>query len=881
LAGWERGGFSQRNRDNAGRRSRFIWDFNGMREIDYTASVTFLSKLFALSEDLVELRAIPNDGGGVKARAFIGQGGAADLLRFCEVYDIPGVAVYFGCSTRKPGSRQGRKEDLSELVAAWLDVDCYKLGLSVDEVVAALNACACPPSRIVFSGGGVHAYWLLREALPASELDEHERVLKRLAEVFAGDPLPAQSAAVMRLVGTHNSKRDGWRECVVLAEHERLYELGDLAEMLDGLPVQLVPAGVAPAEKKAAAAADPFLDFAAIKRMDIEAELAEMRLHDPENKGMGVHRVRRDAAASLVARGHADEVIFDRLMAETERAYAEAGEPWSASRVRIERKKLRDEIASAHAKGWAPKPSNASRSEAANVVQLRPGAQPSPDAEPAEPAPALEFLGYPLNDLGNAMRMLKLFGNDIRYCLNVGWYRWDGRRFAFDAEGNRVRRHAQATAVHMRLAAAKLPGKTEAEQKANLTMFKFAISSGNKKGIDGMLSEIRTQIPVSPDDLDRDPMLLNCRNGTVDLRTGELRPHARDDLLSKVCGTDYDAEAACPRWERFVLEIFDGKTDLIDFVQRSLGYSLTGECREEVLFILHGSGANGKTVLIETMAAVLGDYVKHSPADAWTVSSQPQPSYDLAALVGARFVPVVETERNKQLAEARIKQATGGDKLPAMHKYKNPFEYQPQFKLWFATNHKPKIRGSDHAIWRRVYLIPFTVQFVDKEKADDEGGRRIKDPNLIVELKKELPGILAWMVRGCLEWQQWGSLRPPEMVTTATKDYQDSEDNISGFIGDCCNVRRSLKGEPFGRLYAAYLVWCEVDPEEPLEPTSKTAFGLGLSDRGLPIDRTGKERRRKGIEIKQPFEEKADERWEIEKANHQKPENGNETKGKA
>ena len=450
----------------------------------------------------------------------------------------------------------------------------------------------------------------------------------------------------------------------------------------------------------------------------------------------------------------------------------------------------------------------------------------------------------------------------MRYCVNVGWHLWDKRRFAYDPENIETHNLAKETVRSMLLAAFDMPRGDEGAVKARAGALKFVTGSGNRAKIENMVSLARGLARVTVDQLDSDPMLLNCRNGTIDLRTGELRPHAQADLLTKLCGTNYEEAAACPQWETFISEIFEEKQDVIDFVQRALGYSLTGDTREEVILILHGSGANGKTVLIETVAAVLGDYVRHSPADTWTASATPQASHDLAALVGARFVPVVETERGKQLAEARIKQATGRDKIPARHMYKDWFEYQPQFKLWFATNHRPKIKGSDHAIWRRVYLIPFLVRFVDKAKADDEGGRRVKDPGLSAKLKQEMPGILAWMVRGCLEWQRLKGLNPPEKVLAATQDYQTSEDNISGFIEDCCNVRRSFT-DRFGRLYAGYLLWCEANEEEP---QSRKAFGLTLSERGHNADRKTTDRVRQGIALKADFIGVADAREAVDRA---------------
>jgi putative DNA primase/helicase len=362
-----------------------------------------------------------------------------------------------------------------------------------------------------------------------------------------------------------------------------------------------------------------------------------------------------------------------------------------------------------------------------------------------------------------------------------------------------------------------------------------------------MLSQAEPYLAVEADDLDKDPWLLNCPNGTVDLRTGDLRPHDQADLITKLCGTDYDPHAKCERWEKFMMEIFDNDEKMVAFVQRAIGYSLTGMTNEQVVFIMHGSGSNGKSVLLETIAAVLEDYVKRSPADTWVSKPTNGPSNDVAALAGSRLVSVVETEHGKQLAEALVKQATGGDAMTARFLHKEFFSFIPKFKLWFATNHKPNIRGSEFAIWRRIMLIPFVVTFNDKDKMIQ--GQKEKDPELKAKLAEEYPGILAWMIRGCKAWQE-GGLQPPEAVIHATETYQDSQDNVSGFIRDNCWLQKSLEC-PIGLLYAAYEIWCEENDEEAL---SSRMFGKNLDERGLPPGPRDKHaRKRKGIDLKEDF----------------------------
>jgi putative DNA primase/helicase len=266
-----------------------------------------------------------------------------------------------------------------------------------------------------------------------------------------------------------------------------------------------------------------------------------------------------------------------------------------------------------------------------------------------------------------------------------------------------------------------------------------------------------------------------------------------------------------------------------------------------VVFILHGSGSNGKSVLIETLVSVLGEYVTRSPADTWISKPTNGPSNDIAALAGARLVPVIETEHDKQLAEALVKQATGGDAMTARFHYKEYFSFTPKFKLWFATNHKPRIRGADYAIWRRILLLPFNVTFADKDKLVT--GQKLKDPALKYKLFDEFAGILAWMIEGCLAWQRDG-LQPPDAVIAATETYQDSQDNVSGFIRDRCHLARGLQCG-IGLLHAGYVEWCSENDETAI---SKSAFGRNLDERGYPSGpRTTRERLRNGLDLKEEF----------------------------
>lgn len=334
-------------------------------------------------------------------------------------------------------------------------------------------------------------------------------------------------------------------------------------------------------------------------------------------------------------------------------------------------------------------------------------------------------------------------------------------------------------------------------------------------------------IQVAPEDLDRDPWLLNARNGTLELRTGELRPHRRDDLLTKLAPVAFDPKATAPIWDAFLERIFGGNADLISFVQRAAGYSLTGETGEQCLFIAHGSGANGKSTFLEALRAMLGDYARAAPMDLFIASKGDRHPTEVATLLGVRFAPCVETRDGARLNETLLKQLTGGDTVQARRMREDFWELSPVAKLWLGTNHRPQIRGTDEAIWRRIRLIPFEVTIPEGER----------DKSLPAKLRAELPGILAWAVRGCLAWETEG-LAPPAEVTAATDAYRLAEDRLGQWLAERCVTGQNRQATA-ADLYADFCRWAEERRE--WTPSAK-AFGESLADRGFERDRAGKDR---------------------------------------
>ena len=401
------------------------------------------------------------------------------------------------------------------------------------------------------------------------------------------------------------------------------------------------------------------------------------------------------------------------------------------------------------------------------------------------------------------------------------WLVWTGQRFEED-DSNAVGRFAKATVMEIYGEASEA---TESTLRAELARWAARSESAARLRDMVLLATSECGIPVRSAELDRDPWLLNLLNGSLDLRTGELRAHDRAGLITKLVAVTHDATAECPRWLAFLDRVLDGDAETIAYVQRAIGYSLTGATTEQVLFFLFGLGGNGKTVFMEMVRRLGGEYVTQADFSSFLERRGDGPRNDLAKLRGARIVLASETGERRRLDEALVKQLTGGDVITARYLFGEFFEFQPQFKLWLAANHKPTIQSMGEAMWRRIRLIPFTVTIPEHER----------DPELREKLAQELPGILRWAIDGCLQWQREG-LGSAGAVTSATEGYRQEMDYLGGFIGDACVLTPNARcGATV--LYQAYRLWCEASGEEAL---SQREFGARLPERQLHKTRGGK-----------------------------------------
>jgi putative DNA primase/helicase len=730
-------------------------------------------------------------------------------------------------------ARAQRDADKAAQVAAMVaDLPTYKA-----RALATVDACPLRPTWIVDTGGGYQCYWLLRDTLPIDDANraQWEALQAAWVELVGADPAAKDLPRVLRMIGSANVKRHFTRPPIVTVverDDSRLYTPADF-ELLTGVDDAYMAAKAAKPKPREGGTDD------VIARYNAAVRVGDLLTRNGYTPGQARGRMERYSRPGANEPSQTSVIVWtdaNRSYHHSSRDDLYCGDAGGGGHSRdafdvLTHLEHGGDTGAAYVAAkkdlgmWedAPRPKRATAYT--NGTGPHQGGDDAPDFPPER---------YADTEMGNARRMHDRMGGKLFYVPQFQkWYTWAGTHWAED-KTFRVLDMAKQTVLSMY---AELADCTDdAERKRRLAWIR---QSESRNRLENMIALLRSEpgIAVLPDTLDQHPMLLPCRNGTLDLTTGQLLPPDPAHHLTQRIDIDYDPAATCPQWERFLDRIMGGNGELIGFVQRLIGHALTGDVSGKYLVFLYGpSGNNGKSTMVETIMRLLGPFALKSPtemvmAKGYRGGGIPN---DIARLRGVRFTVTNEVDAGMTLSESIVKDLTGGDTLTARFMRAEYFDFRPSHKLWMVGNHRPEIRGTDAAIWDRVKLIPFTVEIPKAER----------DKQLPAKLAAELPGILRWAVDGCLAWQRDG-LNAPDLVTHAVADYREEQDVLGQFIGECCDVGPAYTATA-GTLYQAYEAWTKQNGGAPL---SGNKFGGDMERRGYPAARVGGIRARRGVQL--------------------------------
>ena len=761
-------------------------------------------------DDLLEIRPLPVERGHAVDRGRFYACPAEVVAARPRIEAINRTRdVYYGVAPRR--REGGARADVACCRCLFADFDG---GVTPETAWDIVRQSGLPhPGRSVVSGGGCHLYWDLIEPI---SVELFEQIQPRLIRRLGSDPKPKDASRIMRLPGTINRKPQRHA-----ARCELIETTGERVE-LDTILSLLPPMGDSASggrRREDRCGPDPLGDCP--------------RLHADQVPPLyGDHLSRASAYAAQLPAAVSGQRGHDALMSAARKLYdgfalrrSEArtilrrdynprcDPPWSDREIEHKLDEVERHPAT-HPRGWllAPRPSlNPHRSpptspatrtspadsdgaERGRVVPLASEGVHSDDLSP----PPLR----PCTDMGNAQRLIDRFGSQVRFCTSTGkWLLWRNNHWSADQHLTLLQLAKQTVRQIYQEA-----GDTQ-DSGQRKALASWAQTSESKTRIDHLLQLARSEpgVPITADELDADPMVLNTLGGLVDLRTGRVREAQPTDLCAKLAPVNYDPSATCPRFRRFLQQIFGDDHDTLAYLQRLVGVFLTGDISEQIFPVFYGDGANGKSVLTDLILHILGDYAGPAPESLLTVGPGREHPTELADLKGKRLVIASETEQGKHLRVGLVKRMTGDARLKARYMRQDFFEFNRTHKTLLVTNHRPDISETKNAIWRRLHLVPFKVS-IPPHQQDKHLLQRLRD--------EEAPGVLAWAVQGCLDWQRHG-LELPEAVRSATTTYRDEADPLGDFFDDRCTFSPEDKvTRP--QIAETYKDWCQAVGERQM-----------------------------------------------------------------